>query len=130
MSPDQKKGDARLTPELLALRTELHRRTLREVEHVIQLTDIILRDRRVTRNQARRAGRAAGPAKRRAAIALLDAIETVRARHTPPLSTAAAARVYLQDHDPHWLAATEVERDRKVAALKRRLTRARKYTGQ
>jgi hypothetical protein len=66
----------------------------------------------------------AAAAKREKAATELAAVEAKQTA-TPALTDPAAARLVLQT-DPSWLAGTDAERERKVAALVRRIQRAKK----
>ncbi len=63
--------------------------------------------------------------KRNKAAVLLNEIDAVKARRSPAHSDAAAARIYLDDTEHDWHAWTEAKRNRSIANLERRISRAR-----
>jgi hypothetical protein len=63
--------------------------------------------------------------RRDTANSILRSIDELKARN-PTLTDAAAARSHLRDTDPDWKTDTDDERQQRVAALQRRISRARK----
>jgi len=81
------------------------------------------------REQHRTAGRGGGRAKREAATALWRAVQQVKIQH-PDLSWKAATRKWLHQTDPAWITLTDDQKDKRVTADLRRITRAKKNSGQ
>ena len=77
------------------------------------------------RQRKRRGGQQSGEKRREEALAILQAIQKIKAGNLA-LTDHAAARVYLRTHDPAWEAGTEEERFQKLSTLLRSLSRARK----